>query len=59
MTQDELDDIVLCTASKGVDYAETTCDFRRQGDPDSLRRETEYIMLRNIISAIQNYDITR
>jgi hypothetical protein len=58
MTQEELDGLVICIATKGVYYAETTCDFRRQSDPDSLRRETEYIMLRNIITALQNYDIT-
>jgi hypothetical protein len=57
VTQTELDDIVLCIATKGVDYAETTCDFRRQSDPDARRREEEYMMLRNIIFALHNYDL--
>jgi hypothetical protein len=57
MTQAELDDLVLCIVTKGIDYAETTCDFRRQSDPDSYRREMECMMLRNIIYSLKDYDI--
>lgn len=57
MKQSELDNIILAMSSLGIVYAETTCDFNMRTDPDVLRRKEEYIMLRNIIYSLQDYDI--
>jgi len=59
MTQNELDDIIECLKTRTIGFMETTCDFRRQTDPDSLRREEGGIALYNIINVLDGYDITQ
>ena len=57
MTQEELDDIVLSLADKGVDRAVTVAALRRQGDPKAGELEESQIMFSNVMNSLRDYDI--
>lgn len=58
MTQAELDTIVESLAQKNIELMETVVNLRRQSDPVSTRLEDEHTFVINILSALENYDIT-
>lgn len=57
MIQEVLNSIIIDLASSGVYLMSDTCDFRRQDDPIFRKREHIYMMLRNILDALENYDL--
>jgi hypothetical protein len=58
MNQLEFDNGVLAVAGKHIDIMTITADLRRQGDPESRRLEEEQIFVQNVLSALQDYDVT-
>lgn len=57
MTQNEFDNKVLSIAEKEINMVSSIADLRRQGDPVSLKLETNQIFLQNILSALRDYDV--
>ncbi len=58
MTQNDFDTIVIAIADKHVLRMGVVADLRRQGDPQAQRLEQEQMMLQNVLSAMQDYDVT-
>lgn len=58
MTQEEFDDKVIAIASQHVTRMGVAADLRRQGDSHAKRIEQEQMMVQNVLSALQDYDIT-
>ena len=58
MTAQEIFDAdVLDLAGRGVDTMYKTVAYRRQGDPYARQLEEEYMMLRNVLDALSDYDV--
>lgn len=58
MTQTDLDNNVIAIADKHVLRMGIVADLRLQGDPEAKRIEQEQMLTQNILSALQDYDIT-
>ena len=58
MTQDEFDDIVTAIADRHVTIMGITANLRIQGDPQARRMEEEQMLMQNVLSALQDYDVT-
>jgi hypothetical protein len=57
ITQTEYDQIVIGIANYQTDLASIMVDMKKQGDPDTWRREEEGMMLLNIFESLRDYDI--
>jgi len=58
MTQSDFDDLVLAIADKHVLRMGTIADLRMQGDPSAKRLEEEQMLMHNVLTALQDYDVT-
>lgn len=58
MTQTEFDNKVLAAVSGHINVMEIAADLRRQGDPQARRIEEEQIFCNNVITSLENYDVT-
>jgi len=58
MTQETFDDKVIAIASQHVTRMGIVADLRMQGDSQAQRLEQEQMFLQNVLSALQDYDIT-
>lgn len=58
MTQTEFNNNVIALASKETELMHSIAIIRSHDDPDSKRQEERYMFFRNILEALENYDIT-
>lgn len=58
MTQEAFDDVVIAIADRHVTMMGITADLRIQGDSQARRMEEEQMLMQNVLTALQDYDVT-